>query len=184
MGRAARRTKRRMACRLIVGSQRFSGVVLDFSSTGIFVQTTAKPSPRDPVTIELSMPGQREPIRLESEVARVFMVPAQLITVAQGGVGLRIRNAPESFFALLEKLQREGQAGSSTPLEGGSGLAPGADPLRSFRVRMTQLGRARTRTLRLRASSAEEAAEIACEESGEGWKVLEASEDEESPAGA
>jgi hypothetical protein len=184
MGRAARRTKRRMACRLIVGRQRFSGVVLDVSSTGIFVQTTAKPSPRDPVTVELSVPGHREPIRLETDVARLFMVPAQLITVAQGGVGLRIRNAPEAFFGLLEQLQVDRQAEPSTPLESGEELELPGEARRRYRVRMTQLGRARTRTLRVVAGSSEEAAELACAESGEGWKVLESIEDEDSPAGA
>jgi hypothetical protein len=49
---------------------------------------------------------------------------------------------------------------------------------------MTQLGRARTRTLRLVAASSEQAAEIARAESGEGWKVLEAIEEEDSRAGS
>ena len=173
MARVAKRTRRRMACRLVFGRQRFSGVVLDLSSSGVFVQTTAKPRPRDPVTLELSVPGQREPIRLEAHVARLFVVPAQLATVAQGGVGLRIRNAPEAFFELLRQLQLEGQRGSSAPVE--SVEVPG-EPRRCYRVRVTQLGRARTRTLRVVARSSEEAAELARAETGDGWKVLEATE--------
>ena len=176
MARVAKRTRRRMACRLVLGHQRFSGLVLDLSSSGIFVQTTAKPRPRDPVTIELNVPGQREPIRLEAHVARLFLVPAQLATVAQGGVGLRIGNAPEAYFQLLQQLQLEGQRGSSAPLESGEGLDVPGEPHRRYRVRMTQLGRARTRTLDVVARSSEEAAELARAETGDGWKVLEATE--------
>ncbi len=183
MPRAAKRTKRRMACRLVVGSQRFSGVVLDLSATGVFIQTTAKPNPREAVTVELSVPGEREPIRLETEVARLYMVPAQLITVAQGGVGLRIRNAPEGFFEMLGQLQLAGQADSPAPTGGGAEQAEAGDPQRGYRVRVTQLGRARTRTLRILARSAEEAAELACTETGEGWKVLESTEEEGPAAG-
>ena len=176
MARVAKRTKRRMACRLVLGRQRFSGVVLDLSSSGMFVQTTAKPRPRDPVTIELNVPGHREPIRLEAHVARLVVVPAQLAAVAQGGVGLRIRNAPEPFFELLRQIQIESRLGSPAPLESGEEL-PG-EAHRRYRVRMTQLGRARTRTLQVVARSSEEAAELARAEAGDGWKVLESSEDD------
>jgi hypothetical protein len=173
-----------MACRLGIGSQRFSGVVLDLSASGLFVQTTAKPNPREPVTIELSAPRHREPIRLEAEVARLFIVPAQLITVAQGGVGLRIRNAPEAFFELLGQLQLDGQAISATLLGGSEPLDVPDEACRRYRVRMTQLGRARTRMLQVLARSSEEAAQLACAESGEGWKVLESIEDEDAGAGS
>jgi hypothetical protein len=144
----------------------------------MFVQTTAKPRPRDPVSIELSVPGRREPIRLEGQVARVFVVPGHLVAVAQGGIGLRITNAPEDFFALVGNLQTERRLG--TPGDPGSGGAAeaSAEPRRAYRVRITQLGHARTRTLRLLARSAEEAASLARAETGEGWKVLESSEDE------
>jgi len=172
-----------MACRLVLGRQRFSGLVLDLSASGIFVQTTAKPRPRDPVTIDLNVPGHREPIRLEAHVARLFVVPAQLATVAQGGVGLRILNAPEAFFQLLRQIQLEGQGGSSAPVESGEDLDAPGEPRRRYRVRLTQLGRARTRTLQVVARSSEEAAELARAESGDGWKVLESTEGDDSAAG-
>jgi len=143
-----------MACRLVLGSQRFSGVVLDISSSGVFIQTTAKPSVRDAVTVELSVPGERVPIRLETEVARLYMVPTQLLTVAQGGVGLRIRNAPEAFFEMLGQLQFESQADASGASGGDAERADAGEPRRRYRVRVTQLGRARTRTLRIVAGSA------------------------------
>lgn len=178
MSRSAKRTKRRMACALVVGRQRFSGVVLDFSSTGIFVQTTAKPQPREAVTLELSLPGRREPIRLEASVARLFMVPAQLLTVAQGGIGLRIRNAPEAYFELLQRIQLERKPAGKETAAGAGDCGFSRPAGRPYRVRMTQLGRARTRTLRVVAGSPEEAASAAIAEVGEGWKMLESCEDE------
>lgn len=172
MARVARRTKRRMSCSLIVGRQRFSGVVLDLSASGLFVQTTAKPHPREAVAVELGIPGRREPIRLDTSVARLFVVPAQLLTVAQGGVGLRIRNAPEAYFELLQRVQGErARAGAAADADAAG------EPQRFFRVRITQIGRSRTRTLRVAAESPEQAMVRAAAESGEGWKVLEATEE-------
>jgi hypothetical protein len=176
MGRVAKRTRRRMACRIGIGGQRFSGVVLDLSSSGLFVQTTAKPRPREFVSVELSVVGQREPGRLEARVARVFVVPAQLLAVAQGGVGLRITNAPESFFALLRKIQVEVPAAGAALRSEPDGDVAG----RTYRLRVTQLGRARTRTLQVIAESSEEAVALALAEVGEGWKVLECTEIEGS----
>ena len=166
-----------MACRLVFGRQRFSGVVLNLSASGMFVQTTAKPRPRDPVSIELNVPGRREPIHLEGHIARLFLVPAQLAAVAQGGVGLRIQSAPEAFFDLLRKLQVEIPE-SPAPLESGEGPELPGEGYRRYRVRLTQLGRARTRTLQVVARSSEEAAKLALAETGDGWKLLESTEDD------
>lgn len=176
MARAAKRTKRRMACRISIGGQRFSGVVLDLSSSGLFVQTTARPRAREFVSVELSVVGRRERVRLDAQVARVFLVPAQLVAVAQGGLGLRITNAPESFFELLRTIQVEAPADVGRPrAASGSGTADEAEG-RSYRLRVTQLGRARTRTLQVIAGSPEEAVAFALAEVGEGWKVLECAE--------
>ena len=186
MSRAAKRAKRRLACRLVVGGQRFSGVILDLSSSGIFVQTTARPRPREPVTIEISIPSRQEPLRLDAQVARLRLVPPRLVVVAQGGVGLRITNAPEDYFTFLsgvlpvlaarmtvaERLaDARGAAASPPPAD-----APPPAPQRSYRVRMSQLGGARSRTLQIEAGSAQEASALALEATGDGWKVLDASE--------
>jgi hypothetical protein len=176
-----------MACRITSGGKVFSGVILDLSATGVFVQTSAKPRPGEGFALEISVPGQRAPLRLEAQVARVQVVPPSLLNVAHGGIGLRITNAPEGYFAFLAAvLPGDGaEAQPTTAPTSSAREAPGAVALasRAFRVRVTQTGGARSRTLRVRAPSAEAAAARALEETGEGWKVLECIDDEAAPAG-
>src|SRR5262245_18999550 len=107
MPRVAKRAKRRLACRIGVGRQRFSGVIIDLSASGLFVQTSAKPRPGEAVTLELSVPGQRVPLRLEAQVVRLKLVPPRLVAVAQGGLGLRITHAPEGYFSFLSSILSE-----------------------------------------------------------------------------
>ena len=74
---------------------------MDVSSTGLFVQTSAKPKPGDDVRIELTLPGQPRPTLLHATVVRVRMVPPQLLAVAQGGIGLQLQNPPEEYFVFV-----------------------------------------------------------------------------------
>jgi len=194
MARVAKRAKRRLACRLVVGRQRFSGVIIDLSASGIFVQTSAKPRPGDPVTLELSIPGHREPLRLEAQVVRLKLVPPRLVAVAQGGLGLRITNAPEGYFAFLTAIlpePRPTESEEALRFEEDAGEDPAASEAkpdggqagRRYRVYVRQTGGSRSRTLHVEARSAEEAAQLAFAETGDGWKLLEAILDEESTAG-
>jgi len=195
MARGAKRAKRRLACRIGVGRQRFSGVILDLSASGIFVQTSAKPRPGDPVTLELSIPGHREPLRLEAQVVRLKLVPPRLVAVAQGGIGLRITNAPEGYFAFLTAVlpqliptqQEEAAALEQRATRDAPAALPGKPdrepPGQCYRVYVREIGGARSRTLRVQARSAEEAAQLAFAETGDGWKLLEAVLDDASPAG-
>jgi hypothetical protein len=100
------RSKKRMGCTLWVEGARFSGIVLDMSASGLFVQSSANVVPGTPVQIELNgLPG-KDSIVLQAHVARRKVVPARLKSVAQGGVGVRIAQAPEAYYALLAKVQR------------------------------------------------------------------------------
>jgi len=185
----AMRAKRRLVCRIAVGNRRYSGVILDVSATGLFVQTHAKPPAQARLTVEISVPDQRAPVRVEAVVARLRVVPPQLLHVAQGGIGLRIANAPEAYFAFLGSLLPAGaEEAGGEPAPAGPGKAPPAAAARGagekrFRVRVSQVGGARSRTLRCFARSAEQAAARALAETGEGWRLVEACEDEETAAG-
>jgi hypothetical protein len=184
-------------CRIAVGDRRYSGVILDVSATGFFVQTHAKFTAQDRLTVEISVPGQGGPLRVEASVARQRIVPPQLLNVAQGGVGLRITNAPEAYFAFLGALMPDREddpdGASARAPEGGVPLpraaaeaapvAPARGPGdKAFRVRVSQTGGARSRTLRCFARSAEEASARALAETGDGWRLIEACEDEEAAA--
>lgn len=165
-----------MACRITTGGKQFSGVILDLSATGLFVQTSAKPPPEEPLTVEISVPGQREALRLEARVVRLLIVPPRLISVAHGGLGLRITNAPEAYFAFLGSILPEAARPTAT-------AASGAPAKRGFRVRVSQIGGTRSRTLHVLAESPEEAVALAFEETGPGWKVLGAALDDEPDGG-
>ena len=98
------RMKKRIACALWIKGVRQHGIVLDLSSKGLFVQTSAKPTPGEALRIELVLPGQTRPTTLMATVARVRMVPPALLSVAQGGIGLELQNPPEEYFVFVGKV--------------------------------------------------------------------------------
>ena len=98
------RMKKRIACALWIKGVRQHGIVLDLSSKGLFVQTSAKPAPGESVRLELVLPGQSKPTSLMATVARVRTVPPALLTVAQGGIGLQLQNPPEEYFVFVGKV--------------------------------------------------------------------------------
>jgi hypothetical protein len=104
------RLKKRLACALFIKGARQHGIILDVSSRGLFVQTSAKPAPGETVRIELTLPGQARPTQLEATVARVRTVPPALLTVAQGGIGLELKHPPEEYFLFVGKVAHVGEA--------------------------------------------------------------------------
>jgi Tfp pilus assembly protein PilZ len=109
------RFKRRMSCRLRVAQRENSGIVLDVSRQGLFVQTSAAARVGDRVEIELSGPGRSAPITLVAAVRWQRIVPAQLRSVSQAGLGLQISHAEESYYAMLAEVLR-----GATPVKGSS----------------------------------------------------------------
>jgi hypothetical protein len=95
------RMKKRLACSLTIKGVRQQGIILDVSSRGLFVQTSAKPAPGDAVRIEVTLPGRPRPTVLDATVARVRMVPPALLSVAQGGIGLLLQHPPEEYYAFV-----------------------------------------------------------------------------------
>ena len=98
------RLKKRIACALWIKGVRQHGIVLDVSSRGLFVQTSAKPAPGESVRIELTLPGEPRATTLMATVARVRMVPPALLSVAQGGIGLTLLSPPEEYFVFVGKV--------------------------------------------------------------------------------
>jgi hypothetical protein len=102
------RMKKRLACALFINGARQHGIILDVSSKGLFVQCSAKPKPGESVRIELTLPGQARPSSIEATVARVRTVPPALLSVAQGGIGLVLKNPPEEYYAFVGKVAHVG----------------------------------------------------------------------------
>ena len=152
--RVTDRKKRRMPCELHVGRRKHSGLVLDMSRSGLFIQTNAKTQPGQHLDLRVST-GSGEPIALVVEVVRRKVVPPRLLAIAQGGVGVRIRNAPETYFGFLALL---GMDREST---------------QRFRVRMRHVSGSRSRMIEVEGEDRPAAEARALEELGEGWKVLD-----------
>ncbi len=110
------RFKKRVPCRLKRGQKRYSGLVLDVSRTGLFVQTSAAPRCGDEVEVMLSRPQRDSGFALTARVMWQRRVPSELRRLVEGGVGLEIRYAPESYFALLS----EAALGLDSPGRGGA----------------------------------------------------------------
>src|SRR5262249_42917613 len=178
----------------------------------------ARPPVGEAVALELGIPGRKQTLRLQAQVVRLKVVPAQLLNLAQGGIGLRITNAPEGYFEFLAEAlprlapdppaqeasaqearareapgppAREAPEPPARPMSratvplgtpsarGGRAPAPEPkpEPTRAYRVRVRQIGGARSRLLRLRAATARDAAAAGLREGGNGWKVVETGED-------
>ena len=104
--RGEQRFKKRMSCMVRVGQRDHSGIVLDVSRRGLFVQTTAAASVGDRVEVVLSQPEAKTAIKLEAGVRWLRRSPAQLRSVTQAGIGLQISHAEEGYYAMLaEALQ-------------------------------------------------------------------------------
>jgi uncharacterized protein (TIGR02266 family) len=178
------RTKMRIACTLHLEESRHSGMVLDVSAGGLFVQTNASPAPGTPVRLELRVPGLSEPIEMQASVARKRIVPPRLRALLKGGVGLQLENPPEEFYALVAKLQapevataktsepETSPASGATQSANGASKRPAKPKLTSFRVRLSQVGGSASRNLVIRASGEDEARRRAILDVGDGWKVL------------
>jgi Tfp pilus assembly protein PilZ len=175
--RVTNRKKRRMPCDVLFEDRRHSGFVLDISPTGLFIQTSAKAKPGDRLDLRLSLPGEARKLPLEAEVVRMVAVPAHLLAVAHGGVGVRIPNPPEAYYDFMETLgvsagSREAEAESRTAEKSATSAETGGQPPQRYRVRVKQTQGPRSRSLDVTAGSEDEARDRALAEVGEGWQVL------------
>lgn len=176
---AERRIKKRVPCRFSVGGARHSGMVLNVSRRGLFLQTSVGARPGDDIELALSPPNDAGGIPLRARVVWNRSVSSRLRSVTTGGLGLRIENAPETWYRFLAGL-RPGDSGpiGATAAGAGSGSArtPAAVaglPLR-FRVRVKQSGGPRTRVVVVEARSQNDACGRALAQVGSGWSILEA----------
>jgi hypothetical protein len=128
----APRTKKRMSCEINVNDARYSGIVLDVSATGLFVQTNLKPNPGTVATLRLSLPGEKEPVVMKARVARKKMVPRELLAVAGGGAGFAITEPAEAYLDFVAEMSPEhAEAVARARAKGGSRPGTSAKGARS-----------------------------------------------------
>jgi hypothetical protein len=112
-GRIFERKNRQMPCTLTLDGRNHGGLILDVSPGGLYIQSTAKIKPGDQIEVQLTIPGIDGRHHLQVEVVRKVVVPAQLLKVARGGVGVRIINAPEAYYQFMDGLGVTADAGTS-----------------------------------------------------------------------
>ncbi len=169
--RTAKRFRRRMACELVAEGRLQRAIVLDVSSTGMFVQTSSRLTPGTDVELQLRFETNDEPVAIRARVVRHRSVPANLTSVAQGGIGLRILEAPETFYESLRAQDHTlppVQPLSAPPTRD---LAPAPSSPR-FRVRVKQTDGPRSRMLDVAAETADSARVAALAVAGPGWEAL------------
>jgi hypothetical protein len=79
-------------------------VVLDLSAQGLFLGMAAdarKEIERCQLTLQ---PERGEQIELVVDIVRQLLVPLPLLTMARGGVGVRIVSAPDAYYDLLSEM--------------------------------------------------------------------------------
>ena len=171
--RKQQRTKHRLTCELVIGSHRYPAIVRNISPAGLFVQTRAK---LDPSTVlELFFPahdGQPE-IRVKAGVARARIVPPRLQPAVPWGVGLELMDPPPAFQELLAR-RVAAAAGEREPDQKTDG--PSDQAIRTYRVRVTQRGKPKSRVLTVRSESAQGARARALAQAGRDWKIVDIQE--------
>ena len=101
--RGETRFKKRIPCKLTRSKSTFSGLVLDLSRRGLFVQTSAVATTGDEVEVALSGRDSGVAIVVTAKVVWQRKIPMHFQSVVQAGLGLQIYNAPEAFYHLLSE---------------------------------------------------------------------------------
>lgn len=194
-GRIFQRKRHQTPCTLMLDGRHHGGLILDVSPGGLYIQSSAKIKPGDQLEIQMTIPGVEGRHQLQVEVVRKVIVPARLLKVARGGVGVRIINAPEAYYQFmvdlgvteevgtskLEQLENRRAKSAAAPAvaeaESNPEPAPEAEaepsaPQSQFRVRIKQSQGPRSRTISVEADSEDDARRQALHAAGAGWIVL------------
>ena len=163
------RFRKRVPCKVQLSGGAYSGMVINVSRGGLFVQTTAGPGPGEPVRVEL-MAARKDAIAIAAHVVWRRVVLPHLRTVSHGGLGLRIRTAPDSYYRFLSNVAVPGEAQAEPAAD--PSAAQAGSPQTEFRVRLKQEGGPRTRSVTLCCPSEPAARSLALAQVGSGWTVL------------
>jgi Tfp pilus assembly protein PilZ len=164
----AKRHRWRLACEIVSDGRSQRAIVLDMSQTGVFVQTGTRLPPGADVEVRVLLTDAAEPISLRAKVARNKQVPPQLTSVARGGVGLKIIDAPAAYYATITALEGTDTAGQPN-------VSAAPQPARTrYRVRVKQADGPRSRSVEILADSPDDARTLALAQVGKGWEAVTA----------
>ncbi len=90
------RARRETRCELFAGGRWHDGIAHDVSLRGLFVKTAAKVACGALVRVRLHSSGGA-PIELLATAPHQRVLPRSLDAIDTGGVGLKVRNAPNDY---------------------------------------------------------------------------------------
>ena len=96
------RSKRRIPCELQHGGNRYRGIAVNVSPSGLFIQTDATLNPGAEVELELLVDEFRN-FSLRGVVIHRRAIPPMLAPLIRPGVGVQIIEAPDAFFEVVEE---------------------------------------------------------------------------------
>jgi len=175
----AKRIKRRITCELVIDGKRQSGIVLDVSASGMFVQTAVSATVSQEVEVHLAATRTSPKLTVRARVARGLRVPQQLLLAsAGGGLGLRVIDPPPAFAQLIvgedEAAPPRTRSSPAVAAAPESPKRPVAQ--RRFQVRLQAAGSTRSRVVTVQCQDAKAARSEARAVVGGNWEVLDVSE--------
>jgi hypothetical protein len=183
----APRKKKRISCEIISSESRYTGIVIDLSASGLFIQTNVKPTPGALVEVGLLLPGFDVPVTMEARVARKKVVPAELLTLAHGGVGLALVEPKEAyldFVAAISPEHAEAVAKARARAGGvrrGSGTGKGtrsqsgmnrSSAAKRFRIHAVETASGKRNSFLVSCATEQEASDQVSKQLGDEWQVL------------
>lgn len=183
----APRKKKRLSCDFVSNGSRYSGIAIDLSATGLFIQTNVKPKPGSLISIGVSLPGAGEPVVMEARVARKKNVPPELLTIAQGGIGLALVQPCDAYLDFVAGFSPEhadavkavraktggvrpgGEAAKAVRKNGG---ANGVNPERLFRVYAVETTTGKRNSFLVSCATEQAAESEVMKQLGDEWQAL------------
>ena len=165
------RVRRRLHCTLSgdCGSQ--SGLILNLSARGLFVQTSQPAEPGTVLALDVSDPVRDDTIPLQAAVVWRRRVSRRMTGVNQSGMGLRLLTPPAEWEALMTGFLGDATDPHAAPVA----EAAEAKPTARFVVRLAKAGGPRSRRVVVESECETDARSEALRRVGSGWAVLEVS---------
>lgn len=163
--RSSARRRQRIPCEIHHEDRQHTGIVLDVSPSGLFIQMTAILPPGSRVRVALKETPASPALEVLAVVARGRRVPQPLAHLAGGGIGLRVVEPSPEFRALARNPAPAPAAAPAAQTSAGS--AGGV----AFRVRLARPEGNRSRAVDVVARDDSAARELALAQAGSGWEV-------------
>jgi len=171
------RVKKRLPCTLGHADRQQSGLILNLSQGGLFVQTNLPVEPGSLIDIGFRSPNGSEDIDLQGAVIWRRRVSSRMMGRTQSGMGVRLLGRPDAYTELMSSFLERGEP---EPARDGPVATPEVDetvePARKaneYIVRLALDGSPRTRRLVIISANPGSARVDALAEAGEGWSVLD-----------